>query len=265
MEPTNSSHSYLGYLDMTSKESSPEIMCHPNTIIKNVFGDVNLNSALAPAVLLSDFTTKEFVFAHKNCQALTGYSSKYFTDSGLESFLEKIHTEDFKKINGDIFAENFRVLQTINFNEMFDYTFCHSYRIKNKQGKYSTILQRFSYVLSQNNKPIGAIGYLSDISMFNNGMQMVHQIERLHKSGTRQRKEIIHNNNFFHNLENAVISKREVEILKWISEGFSSKQIAEKLKISPNTVNNHRKKMLQKTNCKNTAALLSFAASQRFL
>lgn len=265
MQPTNSAYSYLGYLDVTSKESSPEIMANPNTIIKNVFGEVNLNSPLAPAVLLSDFTTKGFVFAHKNCESLTGYSSKHLTDAGLESFLEKIHADDFKRINGEIFAENFRVLQTISFKEMFDYTFCHSYRIRNKEGKYCTILQRFSYVLSQDNKPIGAIGYLSDISMFSNGSQMVHQIEHLQKSATKQRKEIIYKNHFFHNQESAVISKREIEILKWISEGLSSKQVAEKLKISPNTVNNHRKKMLQKTNCKNTPALLNFAALQRIL
>ncbi|MCW3122101.1 MAG: regulatory protein LuxR [Flavipsychrobacter sp.] len=50
---------------------------------------------------------------------------------------------------------------------------------------------------------------------------------------------------------------REKEILSYIAEGFSSKQIAGKLFISENTVANHRRNMLRKRGAKSSAQLVS--------
>jgi len=54
-------------------------------------------------------------------------------------------------------------------------------------------------------------------------------------------------------------TKRELEVLQLVSEGFSNADIAKKLKISPRTVGGHRNNMLSKSGLKNTAALISFA------
>jgi DNA-binding CsgD family transcriptional regulator len=56
-----------------------------------------------------------------------------------------------------------------------------------------------------------------------------------------------------------LMSKRELEILKLMADGLGSKQIAHKLHLSVNTINNHRKNMLQKANCNTSAALLNHA------
>jgi DNA-binding CsgD family transcriptional regulator len=52
------------------------------------------------------------------------------------------------------------------------------------------------------------------------------------------------------------LTQREKEILSCIAEGLSSKQIANKLFISENTVANHRKNMLMKMKAKNSAELV---------
>jgi len=52
------------------------------------------------------------------------------------------------------------------------------------------------------------------------------------------------------------LSKRELEVLEYLSEGFSSKEIGEKLFISERTVSNHRAHILEKTEAKNTAELI---------
>ena len=57
----------------------------------------------------------------------------------------------------------------------------------------------------------------------------------------------------------AEISKREMQVLKLISEGFSNKEIADKLFISIRTVTNHRASLYAKTNSKNAAGLISYA------
>lgn len=56
-----------------------------------------------------------------------------------------------------------------------------------------------------------------------------------------------------------VLTKRQLEIVKLLAEGYSSKFIAEKLFISFNTVNTHRQQIMQKTNVKNTGGLVQFA------
>ncbi len=55
------------------------------------------------------------------------------------------------------------------------------------------------------------------------------------------------------------ISKREIEILQLICRGFSNQEIAEKLFISPRTVDGHRANIISKTGVKNTANLVMYA------
>ncbi|MDX6184080.1 helix-turn-helix transcriptional regulator [Flavobacterium sp. Fl-77] len=54
----------------------------------------------------------------------------------------------------------------------------------------------------------------------------------------------------------AEFSKREIDIIKNIADGLSSIEIAEKLFISDLTVKKHRKNILSKSACKNTAQLV---------
>ncbi len=54
-------------------------------------------------------------------------------------------------------------------------------------------------------------------------------------------------------------SVREMEILQLIAEGFTNKEMAEKLFLSKRTVEGHRQAIIDKTGSKNTAALIRFA------
>ncbi|MGZ5283413.1 MAG: response regulator [Bacteroidia bacterium] len=59
--------------------------------------------------------------------------------------------------------------------------------------------------------------------------------------------------------ETAQLSKRELEIVRLISEELTTQEIAEKLFLSPHTVDTHRKNLLAKLNVRNTAGLVKFA------
>lgn len=54
------------------------------------------------------------------------------------------------------------------------------------------------------------------------------------------------------------LSQREIEIIRLIKKGFSSKEIADTLAISVKTVEVHRYNILRKLNLKNVAALVNF-------
>lgn len=61
------------------------------------------------------------------------------------------------------------------------------------------------------------------------------------------------------------LSKREMEVLKLIAEGFTNKEIAIKLFTSKRTIESHRKNLIEKTGAKNTASLIKFAITQKIL
>ena len=55
------------------------------------------------------------------------------------------------------------------------------------------------------------------------------------------------------------LSKRELEVIRLIAEGFTNPQISEKLFVSPHTVTTHRRNILQKLGVNNTAAVVMYA------
>ena len=59
-----------------------------------------------------------------------------------------------------------------------------------------------------------------------------------------------------------VLTPREKEILQLISEGYTNPQIAEKIFLSPFTVDSHRKNLLAKLGVKNTATLIKLAVER---
>lgn len=64
---------------------------------------------------------------------------------------------------------------------------------------------------------------------------------------------------------NGDISKREIEILALIAQGFTNGEIAEKLFTSKRTIEGNRQNLLEKTGTKNTAALISFVIRNRII
>lgn len=55
------------------------------------------------------------------------------------------------------------------------------------------------------------------------------------------------------------ITERELEVLQMIVKEHTNQEIAEKLYISPRTVDAHRRNLLQKTGARNTAGLVKYA------
>ena len=56
-----------------------------------------------------------------------------------------------------------------------------------------------------------------------------------------------------------ILSNREIEVLKLVSEGFTNQEIADKLFISKRTVDGHKNSMIEKTGSKNIVELLKYA------
>jgi DNA-binding NarL/FixJ family response regulator len=62
-----------------------------------------------------------------------------------------------------------------------------------------------------------------------------------------------------------MLTAREKEVLALIAEGMTNLEIAEKLFISPLTVDSHRKNLIAKFGVKNTAAMVKFGMEAGFI
>ena len=61
------------------------------------------------------------------------------------------------------------------------------------------------------------------------------------------------------------LTSREIDVLKLICEGYNSKEIADELFISINTVETHRKKIIQKFNVKNSIGIIRYAMQNNMI
>lgn len=62
-----------------------------------------------------------------------------------------------------------------------------------------------------------------------------------------------------------LLSRREIEVVQLIAEEFTTQEIAEKLYLSPRTVESHRKTIMEKIGARNTAGIVKFAIEQQHI
>ncbi len=67
------------------------------------------------------------------------------------------------------------------------------------------------------------------------------------------------------NKVNAILTKREIEVLQLVCKEYSNVEIAEKLYLSVGTVETHRKKLISKLGVNNTIGLVKFAIKNDLL
>lgn len=61
------------------------------------------------------------------------------------------------------------------------------------------------------------------------------------------------------------LTNREKEVLQFLAEGLSNKEIADKMFVSERTIVGHKTNILAKTGCKNTVNLLAFAIKNELI
>jgi len=110
----------------------------------------------------------------------------------------------------------------------------------------------------------GGVGYLSkdvEEKEFIYALDKIVNGEKYFSKGIQQSlfNSFVENTQNQDDFRDEVLSEREVEVVKYISEGLSYKQIAEKLFISARTVETHKKNILKKLELKTTVDIVKYA------
>ncbi len=106
-------------------------------------------------------------------------------------------------------------------------------------------------------KAVGADGYIIKESDYDELTQAIHTVIKGGKYFSQQLLlNLIDNKNAHASIS---LTPREKEILIYLSKGFSTHEIAEKLFLSERTVEKHRSELLLKTESTNSISLIMFA------
>ena len=111
----------------------------------------------------------------------------------------------------------------------------------------------------------GASGYILKNSSKEELIQAIHAVHEGHIFFSGEVGIALHEYQKSSKTDLPVLTSREKEILGLIAEGYTNPQIAEKIFLSPFTVDSHRKNLLAKLEVKNTASLIRLAVEKKLI
>lgn len=176
----------------------------------------------------------------------------------LEDILSIVHPDDVHFVTKIEAALHDLFYKRLGREKLLTYKISYSFRAKMKDGRYE-LLNHQAIMLNFDERG----GYGQSLNIHT-------QISHLSKTNSYRYSLIsLTDEPSYMNLgldENEALmvafSKREIDIIELIAEGHNSSEIAKKLFISDLTVKQHRKNMLNKAGCKNTAQLVRFCMLQ---
>lgn len=214
-------------------------------VYKNIaFSYSHIENSIA---VLSDMQfDKSFVYTSEIASelGLKFNENPYIIDSiWEEEILGKIHPDDkLKKYIHEL--RFFNLLETLNKKERKNYSVLSRMRMKDKDDVFRFIQHRMFYFYSPYNNKLRFALCLYNMDLDQSPASPASFLIIDSMKGNVKVEDSFNYKN--------ILSKREMEVLKFVGEGFTSKKIAEILSISINTVSRHRQNILEKLNVKNS-------------
>lgn len=237
------------------------------------------------ALFLLNLQTGNYDHISQSIEKITGYPIKQFHEKGMEFFVSIIHPDDYpmvlkehvrymkilekpdhKKFNGGLNKCEFRIQHV---DSKWLWLACHSFIIdyEENNGIVLGILQeingrkekeKFLWKEIMKREPSNDI--IMELTKSYNSISPRPVNDKKIKNGPDKILSLA-----LYGHHNEKLSEREKEVLKFIAQGFSSKQLANELNISKHTAISHRKHLLEKFKVKNTAELIKEASKSFWL
>jgi DNA-binding CsgD family transcriptional regulator len=221
-----------------------------------------------PVFYIIDYTRSQYICLTNNVDFITGYDTREFLqgEGGAGRMVEILQRDDYRIYNQNVFSCNAAFLKKTIQADHNKYVFSFNYRFVRKDKQISHVWQSGTYITSaETGLPLYNIGVVLDITAIKRDTLISHTIEKVEEHDNRKYKTLVESNFFYPYEEDTVLTRQEKNVVGYLADGFSSKQVADKLKISGNTIANHRQNMLRKTNTKNVAELVAFAIRSRII
>lgn len=195
-----------------------------------------------------------FSFVHPNAHEFYGKDSKQVQ---LVDLFDHIHPDDHEfLLRCEAIVADF-LTERVDADSIFKYKFTYSYRFRDITGQYRHFLhQCIAFARGPKGNMTASFGVHSYIDHLvpqsNNKLSIIGMDGYPSYLGI----DVLNSSNPLQLLNNP-FTQRETEIIRLISQGMSSGEIAKELFISEATARTHRQNILEKAACKNTAELVA--------
>lgn len=210
-------------------------------------------------VRILDNSTHQYLYVNKGSQNLMGWTPDEIKQGGLTFGHRKTHPWDLFQVVL-LSRKVLKTWKTLSDVDKLNSRFSFDIRIRHKDGKYRRIQQHaYTLSLTEDGKPGLLMMISNDITQYKSStkIQYVFGVTREH------RFDILLNGET--RPHSSPLSVRETDIVHQIAQGYTENEIAGLLNISMQTVKTHRKNILAKTNCKNTAELIRTAMMEGWI
>ncbi len=170
-----------------------------------------------------------------------------------EEILKKIHPDDkLKKYIHEL--RFFKLLEEVKPEDRSGFSVLSKMKMKDKDGVYRFVQHRMFYFYSPYNLKLRFA-----LCLYNIAVDQSQLLSSEFLIINSVKGEIVADDKL--NYKN-ILSHRELEVLKFVGEGFTSKEIADFLSISINTVSRHRQNILEKLKVKNSIKAYTYSFSK---
>jgi DNA-binding CsgD family transcriptional regulator len=198
--------------------------------------------------------TGMYVHVSRSLQRLLGYAPEAFSTGGLQFWRCLLHPADADNL-GKLQDRVGAFLRLVPPPQRVGHQCSYDYRLRKSDGTYVRLLEQ-STVLHTDTR--GEITHLAavctDITYWKKNEVLTASVV----SPTGDTCLVCTTADGEFTRQNA-LSKREKGILSLVGEGYTSREIADRLFISLHTVNTHRRNLVRKTNAKTGSGLVRYA------
>lgn len=205
-------------------------------------------------IFMVDVFKERYDFASDNFARMFGYNPAWIKTIREQGDLleERIHPDDRDELV-DYQIEHGQFIYSLPQEERNDYQQIFQMRMLNARQEYVNVISRHQVIQKDKNGKAWIVMGVMDLSPDQTPARRVKRTVINRKTGEILAATAIP--------ADQQLTKREIEILKLIRQGFLSKEIAYKLNLSIYTVNNHRKNILAKLKANNVVEAIIRAES----
>jgi len=226
-------------------------------IPKHIVSLQALSDVSNSGVTIFDVHQKQVVFFSSNFGKLLGYVPSEFEELNHQFFDSKIHPEEKHQLalNGISILKMFNAFSN---DEKLNHKAVYEYRMLNSENNYVRLVEQYQILELDKTGQVWLLFSMVDISPNQEENSPVKCQLLNFRTGsfipleTNQKAELD-------------LTKRELEILKLVKQGYLSKEISDKLAISVHTVNTHRQRFLEKLGANNSFEAVIFASKYGLL
>lgn len=211
------------------------------------------------AVYVLSFEEGRYLFFSDYVAKLSGFTAQELIQNGISWVVSRVHPDDTQIYSTKVFSRFLEVAKSVSDNDLPNTRFEYNWRFRKKDNNYIHVLQQYTIIKRDElNNPLVSIGVLTDISHLKSDGSIIFSVTN--HSPIDGQERILFQDKF--SMNSFALSLRELEVVRFICQGETSKTIGAKLNISEYTVRAHRRKIFEKMEVRNMAELCRKALDQ---